>query len=317
MPKKNEVIIEYRNYALPSNFPVLLLSGNRWRISDIKSGRLHFHNCLEIGICHTDSGIMEFENLHVPFKAGDITMIPRDYPHTTYSDPGTESLWSYVFLDPGELFRGLLNNFTQSLDVPQPKDQHSSYLLVNKESNPKVHFLLTSVIQELQECKINYQASVRGLLLSLCIELFRIHGEQNKVVDGSEAEFDSNNNALVILPALDYIRFNYMQQFSIETLASLCHFSVTHFRRIFHSIMDISPLEYINNLRIYKACSLLRSTEDSILTISEQVGYHSISSFNRCFIKVVGMPPRRWRNEYLQVESKNDKQSIWKFSGWI
>ena len=60
MPKPKKEIVEYRNYDLPVNFPVLLLSGERWHISEIKSERLHFHNCLEIGICHSDEAIMEF-----------------------------------------------------------------------------------------------------------------------------------------------------------------------------------------------------------------------------------------------------------------
>ena len=58
MSKQKKDIIEYRSYDLPVSFPVLLLTGDRWHISDIKSGRLHFHNCLEIGVCHTDEAVM-------------------------------------------------------------------------------------------------------------------------------------------------------------------------------------------------------------------------------------------------------------------
>lgn len=97
MPRKKKPVIEYRHYSLPINFPILLLSGERWKISDIKSEHLHFHNHLEIGICHSDSGIMEIKGESVPFKAGDVTFIPRYLPHTTYSSPKEASLWSYIF----------------------------------------------------------------------------------------------------------------------------------------------------------------------------------------------------------------------------
>lgn len=97
MPRKKKPVIEYRHYSLPINFPILLLSGERWKISDIKSEHLHFHNHLEIGICHSDSGIMEIKGESVPFKAGDVTFIPRYLPHTTYSSPNEASLWSYIF----------------------------------------------------------------------------------------------------------------------------------------------------------------------------------------------------------------------------
>ena len=96
----------------------------------------------------------------------------------------------------------------------------------------------------------------------------------------------------LISPALEYIEKNYMQQFSIEYLADLCHWSPTHFRRVFHDIMGTSPLDYVNNTRILKSCILLRSTEHSILDISEMVGFHSVSSFNRYFIKLMQMSPQ-------------------------
>ncbi len=59
MAKSKRAVTEYRSYYLPTHFPVLLLSGDYWKISDIPSGSLHFHNCLEIGICHSDSGTLE------------------------------------------------------------------------------------------------------------------------------------------------------------------------------------------------------------------------------------------------------------------
>ena len=50
MSKPKNIVTEYRNYYLPVDFPFLLLTGEHWKISDIPSSRLHFHNCLEIGV---------------------------------------------------------------------------------------------------------------------------------------------------------------------------------------------------------------------------------------------------------------------------
>ena len=54
MPRRKRPYIEFRDYNLSSRFPVLLLSGEEWRISDVASPRLHIHNCLEIGQRHHD-----------------------------------------------------------------------------------------------------------------------------------------------------------------------------------------------------------------------------------------------------------------------
>jgi hypothetical protein len=91
MGRHSKTVIEYRSYEFPPHFPLRVIAGEEWRISDVPSGVLHFHNCLEIGICESDSGKMNFSGKVVPFKAGDITFVAGDVPHTTWSDPGCAS----------------------------------------------------------------------------------------------------------------------------------------------------------------------------------------------------------------------------------
>lgn len=316
MSKRKRPIIEYRHYSLPLNFPILLLSGDRWRISEKKSGRLHFHNCLEIGICHSDGGIMEFEDVSLPFKAGDITCVPKHLPHTTYSSPGTASLWTYIFVDPEELFRNMLNN--QSLSFDKPMSAIRNYhLIMNKEEYPKVHYLASSIVEELKNQKSCYQTSVKGLMLSLYVELLRIHTSENLQKEMDSSINQDVENILVISDALEHIHKNYMQPISIGDLADICHLSVSHFRRTFHEIMGTAPLNYLNSTRIDEACWLLRSTEDSILTISEKVGFHSISSFDRCFVKLMKTSPNIWRKQAVLSDSNSPKAAILEFTGWV
>lgn len=313
MAKSKRAVTEYRSYYLPTHFPVLLLSGDYWKISDIPSGSLHFHNCLEIGICHSDSGTLEINGEKQTFHAGDVTVLPRNVPHTTYSAPGTKSHWSYLFLDPKELFRNLLPASWKNYDLSTDGFPAFRYIF-SKEAFPHINYLVSHIIHELEEQNPCYQISARSLLCSLYIELYRI--ESLGVVNPDTAKPDSLDilalqerkkegeiaeNSLVISPALEYIEKNYMQQFSIEYLADLCHWSPTHFRRVFHDIMGTSPLDYVNNTRILKSCILLRSTEHSILDISEMVGFHSVSSFNRYFIKLMQMSPMIFRVQLMSL----------------
>ena len=314
MARKNKTIIEYRHYGLPINFPVLLLSGDRWRISDIKSEHLHFHDCLEVGICHSDSGIMEIQGDSVPFKAGDVTCIPRYLPHTTYSSQGTASLWSYIFFAPEELFKNLFRSPDNNFEGPMSTMKISNYIL-SMEKYPKVYNLVTTIVDELKQQSPYYRESAQGLLLSLYIELLRIYS-QNEILVDQETEHKLEGT-FVISPVLEYIHKNYMTPITIDSLADLCHLSTTHFRRLFHEIMGTSPIEFINSTRIDEACKLLKSTEASIISISEQVGFHSLSSFNRCFAKFIGESPREWRRRVLQAEAQSAKASILEFTGWV
>lgn len=150
MPKPKNDIAEYRNYFLPSDFPVLLLTGEHWKISNVPSKHLHFHNCLEIGLCHSESGYMEFNGRErLFFKEGDITCIPRNIPHTTYSSPNTESRWSYLFLNTQELFKNIapdIRGFDLSLSAYK-EYQH----ILSREEYPYIYDLTTMIIKEIQE----------------------------------------------------------------------------------------------------------------------------------------------------------------------
>ena len=310
MSKPKKTVIEYRNYELPVTFPVLLLTGDRWHISDVTSGKLHFHNCLEIGLCHTDSGFMEFDGKPFPFKAGDVTFISRNVPHTTYSSKGTASLWSYIYVQPDEILKGYYADSFPYSDIFADMLQNIRCIL-GKEDYADIYYLVKTIIEEIERKGMNYQLTVKGLFLALFMKMMRIYSSDKNAESRKNAE--AADNALVISPALDYIKENYMQNFPIEDLADMCHLSQTHFRRVFHEIMNTSPLNYLNTTRILQSCILLRTTEDSILSISERVGFRSVSSYNRHFSEIMGTQPSDWRHKMAQV----DNASILEYTGWM
>ncbi len=308
MPKTKKAVIEYRNYDLPDIFPVLLLTGEQWRISDIPSGRLHFHNCMEIGVCESDAGTMEFMNDKIPFTKGDFTIVAGGVSHTTYSAPGTASKWSYLFVDVEALFQPffLLHTIENGDSLTALLQNYSAVL--SSEDYPEMAFLIQNIFREILGGGTNYQFSVRGLFLSLITKLLRLYMEETSL-PGSHM----HQNSMVIAPALNYIHTNYMQEFTIDHLAGLCHLSPTHFRRVFTSIMNSSPLEYLNHLRIQKASLLLRTSEMPILNISEEVGFRSLSSFNRHFLSDLSMTPTEYRKQISYIPN----QSVQKYSGWM
>lgn len=306
MPRPRHAVIECRSYELASDFPILLLSGERWHISDIKSGRLHFHNCLEVGVCDSDSGIIEFYGEPCLFAAGDVTLIARNVPHTTYSTAGTASHWTYLFFQPRDLLGGA---FQELMPGGMLADMlQNGHLILPSQDYPQVHRLALAIIQELQEKRMDYQLSVRGLCLALLIEFLRIFTQ-----DAKKSGAKLNEPANPIASALEYIHANYMAAFPMERLADLCHLSPTHFRRTFHGIMQVSPLKFLHTTRIMESCILLCSTEDSIAVISEQVGYSCVSSYNRHFAQIMGSPPAQWR----KAMSPEAKPSILEYTGWV
>lgn len=309
MYKKKKAITEYRRYTFSQDFPVIFLDGPNWRISDVPSGRLHFHNCLEIGLCRSDSGTLEILGETLAFKKNDVTCIPRNMHHTTYSDPGTKSLWTYIFFQPSLLFKNMLPAESIQYDLSDISIEKYKCIL-EKEKYPYVHTLLSACIKEMREKKNNWQYSTKGLLLALYIELYRIETQ-----GGFLPKAPYNYSTMpVILRAIDLIEDHYMEQFTMEDLAALCCMSPTHFRRVFFSFTNTSPLVYLNNVRVVKSCMMLDSKQETILNIAEMCGFGSVSNFNRHFKRLMGMTPK----EYRKRQKTNDtvKSDIFEFAGW-
>lgn len=106
MGKRKKPKMEFRYYKMPEGSPILALLGEKWLQS---YGRdvdyLHFHNFLEIGYCYGGQGDMVLGEQNLRFKGNQYSVIPRNYPHTTNSDPGTVSQWEYLFVDVENFLR--------------------------------------------------------------------------------------------------------------------------------------------------------------------------------------------------------------------
>lgn len=310
MSKSKKKIIEFRNYNLHPNFPVLLLAGDDWRISDIPAKCLHFHNCLEIGVCESDGGTLEFMNKTFTFKKGDITFIPSYTAHTTYSTPGTASKWSYLFIDIEKFISPIysLELITKSNVIQNAVQSQSA--IFPRETYPEIYDLIIYIIHILEKKGPNYEYICGNLFSALLMNVLNIY---NSTYDSDIFNKEKPDNSYSIAPALDYIRKNYMLDFPISALADMCNMSYTHFRRTFASVMGTSTLEYLIKIRIEKASLLLRTTNSPILNISENVGFTSLSSFNRHFNEIMGESPRNWRKRM----SLSNELSVFENTGWM
>ncbi len=92
---------------------------------------------------------------------------------------------------------------------------------------------------------------------------------------------------------LEYCSTHYTEPITLEVLAEELYLSKYYISRVFHERMEFSFTEFIGNLRVNFACDQLRAGE-SITRAGLSSGFASIRSFNRVFLKVMGMTPREY-----------------------
>ena len=97
--------------------------------------------------------------------------------------------------------------------------------------------------------------------------------------------------------AINYIYENYNRDVSLTDLANVCGISPNYLNILFSKSFCHTVKDYLNKYRITRATLLLTSTNLSIDEIRIQVGYHNKISFHQNFVKHVGKPPKKYRQE--------------------
>lgn len=301
-PKKKQV--ELRTYDLTNEPHLVIHRGPEWRISPVESLVLHFHNSFEVGICLTESAFIRFDEERVPIQCGDIVCVARNVAHTIWSAPGRESEWCFIHLDPeqilGEGFTGKLPDLPGFL-----KMLSEGRIVLRAAENAWADALLRQMVQETERRETGYVLCVWGLCAAFFTRLLRI-------MQQDEPKERASTPTTTISLALDYLYTHYQEKFSLETLAQISHMSPTNFRRRFGEETGTNPLAFLHQVRVMKSCDLLRTTGADVAEIAAQVGYASMSSFNRHFLELVGCTPSAWRG----MRSDSQERILLQLNGW-
>lgn len=96
---------------------------------------------------------------------------------------------------------------------------------------------------------------------------------------------------------LHYIALNYAQEVSLEALAQSANVSKSECLRCFKVSLGTTPYQYLIEFRLARAGELLCSTDLPIGEISEEVGFHQVSHFGKCFKEKTGCTPKEYRKK--------------------
>lgn len=135
-----------------------------------------------------------------------------------------------------------------------------------------------------------YQSMVT--LLATFAEQFSKHAE--KLVTISE-----NSEPVSITRARDFIEANLSEPLPLGLVSRQSGVSESHLCRLFKEHVGLTLTDYINRRRIDWAKEELLKTDTRISEIAFQVGYQSLSQFNRAFARVTGRTPSTFRREEL------------------
>ena len=249
---------------------------------------LHFHKCLEIGVCTDGSGNCIIDNRLYRYKKGDIQIVLPYQPHLANGHKENRGRWIWFSYDPYKL--------TSSDDIGNRiatiiEKQVNFNGVFSPDEYPELAAIIDKCITETLNSKGLSQLYALLLVQQLILEMSRIDCEFKNNIVPRRRSFDK------MLPALTHISENLSnsKELTLEILANKCFVSIATLRRYFYEFTDMSPQQFIASARINHAQYLLSNTNKSITEISDAVGFESISCFTRAFKRHTGVSPSEYR----------------------
>ncbi len=100
-----------------------------------------------------------------------------------------------------------------------------------------------------------------------------------------------------VAQARKWIEANSVEEIHLASVAGAVNMSAKYFSEVFHQATGIPFVEYVARVRVEKAKHLLRNPNLRIGEIAFEVGFQSLSQFNRSFLKYAGKSPRAFRHD--------------------
>lgn len=152
-------------------------------------------------------------------------------------------------------------------------------------------------------------SSSKSIRMLLHLQERMCDGEKLKKYEGTEFIFrffctllreievkESENASSITKRAVEIMNEEYRELESIQRLAEHLNITQEHLCRLFKSEMELSPGQYLTNLRIQSAMHDLLNTTENLEDIARKNGFSNANYFGKVFKKRVGTTPIQYRN---------------------
>ena len=244
-----------------------------------------------------NSGVIEInvENKTYVATEGTTFFINSRIPHSTYAMvDGTSGI--LIQLRVEDFFDKKIRSYSKHLPRFANVTGKSIALYENEE---QVMECMLRMMKEYSEKNKAYEIYILAQVYSILAFLYR----NNLIVDA--AEYYDMHALQKILPVLEYVDENYNKDLSLEVISSHFGLNPSYFSRMFKKAIGSAYTEYLNFVRVCKAEKLLKDTDMSILAVALEVGFSSVSYFNRVFKNTKNCTPTTYKKAMYQKMQKN------------
>lgn len=235
----------------------------------------HLHRHVEIVIMQKGRTVAYCDSHSFELQDGDVFL---SFP---------EQIHHYISTEPEEYFLLLVNPDTlPELSNFLFDESLGSAALIKGVGKDDTVLRLASRLAECEGASSPLADAERhGLLLALVARLMQQIPPAKAVAGESHA----------LKSIVNYCTQNYLKDLSLTTMEQELHISKYYISHLFSDKLHIGFNDYINSLRVSHACRYLRTTDKSVTEIGNLVGFATLRTFNRAFLKQMKTTPSEYR----------------------
>ncbi|SFW27065.1 AraC family transcriptional regulator [Chitinophaga sancti] len=249
----------------------------------------HFHPEIELVYVEAVSGIRHVGRHISGYTGSDLVLIGPNVPHLNF-DYGLETEYKQIVVQ-------LKVDFLEALILPTAEFGEIRALF--ERSHKGLAFYgdtKEKVVKRLKEVDMEHPfEALLGLL-----EIFQLLGRSGEVEVLNEGDTGVKwllNDKVRMGTIYDYVHENYDKEPDVNEIAARVHLGTAAFCRYFKRQTKMTFTDFVNQYRMSNAKNLLLQGK-SAGEVCYEVGFESVSYFNRLFKRVVGVTPAVFRRGY-------------------
>lgn len=279
-----QYLFEYPN--VDSDFPFYM---KKKRYTSVPS---HRHDFIEFSFVLEGKGKEWINGVEHDMLPGTIVLL-LPYQVHEYRASRDESLQMFIcnfdmkLLTSGPESAWGLHDLMLGQDQKQP-----AYIHLKSEAHKEGVQLWERMYREYESSNPWKPIMLRALLLE-ALTLFVRNSELN-------LEKKPSVSTKGIWPVVQYVYDHYLEPLTLTSLSERFHIHPTQLSTWFGESFGIHFVDFLHELRIRHACSLLISSDLPISQVAFESGYSSYPTFSRSFLRMKGMTPRQYRDQQGQ-----------------
>lgn len=254
---------------------------------DFRQVAVHWQDSMELVYIKRGSGLVQTGAQVCTAQSGDIFVLTPGTLHAIRQIESCTMEYENIIFDV-ELLGGAEDLCAEKYLLPLQSGRLAlpEHITPDEAWYPQAADCLKEA-EEANRCKqFGYELCIKGALLRFLALLIA----QSKALPPAEKASTQRLRAV-----LQWISAHYSEPVCVADAAALCQCSTNHFMRWFRQMTGQTFIIFLREYRLNAAAEALRTTEDTILSISEQCGFENLSYFNREFKAHFGMTPREYR----------------------